>query len=731
MAFSIVGKPTPRVDGFERVTGRARYAGDVQLPGMLFGRILRSPHPHARIRKIDTAGAEALPGVKAILTFANSSVQWSSGDSLNKRYLFNNPVRFAGEPVAAVAAVDKYIAEDALGLIEVAYDPLPFVLDPQKALDEGAPRIHPGGNLFQGKPYRYERGDVEKGFAEADLVFEDTYRSKLVINAQTEPRVSVAAWEGGKLTVWASTQGITNCRADLAKDLGLPLNKVRVICHYMGGGFGGKNQAQDLDLIAALLAQKAGRPIKLELTREEDYMGIHGRWPTTQQYKVGVKKDGTLTAITLKGVSGLGGYSKGPFRPGAIAGARELYRCPHVKTEVYPAYTNVLCSGNYRAPAYPQGIFGVESIMDHIADRLGIDPLELRLKNFTTAGDGKLPYTTNLLEECIREGARRIGWKEKWHKPGERSVGPKRHGIGMAIGIFPSRVGLGSAMVKVNADGSIHLLAGVTDIGTGAKTVMSMLAAEAMGVPLEKVQIISGDTDVTPYSVGESGSRTTCFTGPAVLAACEDAKKRLLAVASRMLKVEAETLEMKEGRISVKGAREKGVSVEEVAGKFPDAIVGAGFTDPQLEEMARESFAAHFAEVEVDAETGEIQLLNYVAVQDSGTIINPLTAGGQVIGGVVMGTSMALTEELIYDRATGIPLNPNYRDAKVLTHLDIPKIEPVFVEKADPFGPYGAKGLGEAPITPSVACLANAIFNATGIRLKELPLTQDKILSHS
>lgn len=728
MTFSVVGKPSPRVDGFERVTGQAKYAGDIQIPGMLYARILRSPYPHARIKGINTAKAEALPGVKAILTSFNTSVQWSSGDRSNKRYVFNNPVRFAGEPVAAVAAGEKYIAEDALGLIDAEYEPLHFILDPRKALEEGAPQIHPGGNLLDSKPYPFERGNVEKGFAEADHIFEDTYVSKQVINAQMEPRVSVAFWEGGKLTVWASTQGITSCRSDLAKDLGLPLNKVRVICKYMGGGFGNKGQAQDLDLIAALLAKKTGKPVKLELTREEDYMGMHGRWPTIQEYKIGVKKDGTITAISLKGFSGLGGYNKGPFFPGSIAGARDLYRCPNVKTEVYPAYTNTTCGANYRAPAYPQGIFGVESIMDHVAYQLKIDPLEFRLKNFTTLWDGILPYTTNALEDCIREGAEKIGWKEKWHRPGEKTLGNKKHGIAMAMGLFPSGVGMGAAIVKVNADGSIHLMAGVTDIGTGAKTTMSILAAEAMGVPLEKVQIISGDTDVTPYSVGESGSRTTCFTGQAVLAACEDAKKHLLELASQILEVKPEALEIRNERIYVKGMMDKGTTIEEVARKFPDAIVGSGFTNIKLENMARQSFAAHFAEVEVDIETGEIKLLNYVAVHDSGKIINPLTAESQVIGGVVMGASMALTEELIHDKATGIPLNPNYRDAKVLTHLDIPKIEPVFVEKMDPFGPYGAKGLGEPPITPVVACIANAIFNATAIRLKELPLTQDKIV---
>jgi CO/xanthine dehydrogenase Mo-binding subunit len=726
--FSAIGKPTPRVDAFDKVTGIAKYTGDVQIPGMLYAKVLRSPFPHARIIKIDTTKAEALPGVETVLTHLNAKVRWRTGDHSNERYIFNNPVRFVGESVAAVAATNKHIAEDALELIEVQYEPLPFVLDTREALERGAPKVHLTGNLLNGKPYIYERGNIGKGFAEADRIFEDSYISKVVNNAQMEPRVSLAMWKGDRLTVWASTQGITNTRSDLAKDLNISLNKVRVICNYMGGGFGNKNQAHDFDLVATLLAKKTGRPVKIEYTREEDYVAVHGRWPTIQHYKIGVKLDGTITAISLKGFSSLGGYNKGSYFHGSIAGAKELYRCPHVKTETYPVYTNTSCTGNYRAPAYPQGIFGIESMMDQLAHELGIDPIAFRLKNFVMLADGHSAYTSNALEECIIKGAKEIGWQKKWHQPGKRISGTKKHGIGMAMGLFPSRIGMGAAMVKLNRDGSIHLHVGVTDIGTGAKTTMALIASEALGIPLEKVRVISGDTDVTPYSVGESGSRTTCFTGPAVIAACDDVKKILFQLASPILSVKPEDLELSEGWIYVKQTPDKKIPMAEVASLAPDAIIGTGFTNPILDDMDRESFAAHFAEVEVDTETEEIKLLNYVAVHDSGKIINPLTATSQVIGGVVMGISMALTEELIHDRATGIPVNPNYRDAKVLTHLDIPKIEPMFVEKTDPFGPYGAKGLGESTITPSVACIANAIFNATGIRLKELPLTQDKLI---
>ena len=363
-----VGTATTRIDALERVTGRAQYTGDVQLPDMLYARVLRSPHPHARVRRVDTSAALALPGVHGVLTRDNCDVVWSSGDRYGQRYLFNNPVRFVGDAVAAVAAVDRHTAEEALDRITVEYTPLNFVLDQEEALEPGAPEIHPGGNLNPQRdgartPEVYERGNVEDGFAESDLIIEDTYTSKHHNNAQMEPRVSVARWEGDKVTVWASTQGISNCRRDLARDLMLPQDQVQVICQYMGGGFGNKNQCHDFDLIAAVLAKETSRPVKLELTRHEDFLAVHGRWPTRQHYKVGVKRDGMLQAIQLRGYSGMGPYRKSS---GGISGI-ELFRCPNVHREVSPVYTNMAVSANFRGPAYPQGVWGIESVMDQIA----------------------------------------------------------------------------------------------------------------------------------------------------------------------------------------------------------------------------------------------------------------------------------------------------------------------------------------------------------------------------
>jgi putative selenate reductase molybdopterin-binding subunit len=693
--LTVVGRPTPRIDADERVTGRATYTGDVRLPGMLYARVLRSPHPHARIRRIDVSRARASPGVRAIITRENCRVSWSSGDSRNTRYLFNDPVRFVGDAVAAVAAVDRHAAEEALGLVDVDYEPLDFVLDPEEALQPGAPAIHPGGNLSpdtegRREPEVYRRGDVEAGFQASDLVLEERYTSCHVNNAQLEPRVSVAVWEGSKLTVYASTQGISNCRDDLAKDLKLPPEDVRVVCAFMGGGFGNKNQCHDFDLMAAVLAREAGSPVKLEFTRKEDFVAVHGRWPTRQYYKVGLARDGTLRALQLRGYSGMGPYRKGS---GNIAGT-ELFQCPNVETAVYPAYTNTAVAANFRAPAYPQGVFGIEAVLDEAAHRLGMDPVDFHLKNLTRRYRDERPYTSNGLEECVRRGAEALGWKARY-RPAGADPGAVKRGVGMALGGFGSRLGRSSAVLRLDARGRVSVHVGVTDIGTGAKTTMALLAAEELGLPLEKVEVVSGDTDRCPYSVGESGSRTTGFTGYAVLAAARDLKRQM----------------------AEKGPPRGG-----------DLLVASASPEPRLEGMVRTSFAAHFVELEVDTELGQVRVLRYVAVHDSGRILNPLTAVSQVRGGVTMGIGMALHEELLYDRQSGVPLNPGYYGARVMTHRDTPEVEVLFVETDDGHGPYGAKSLGEPPIIPSVAAIANAVFNATGRRIKDLPLTRDKLL---
>ena len=725
--FSVVGKRTPRIDAYERVTGQAQYTGDLQLPGMLYARVLRSPHPHAKIISIDTSKAEKLPGVKAVIHHGNAQVPWSSGGHTHKRFIFNNPVRFVGDPVAAVAAADRHIAEEALGLIEIKYENLPHVLDPNEALKPDAPKIAPEGNLSVGKgnfsaPIEESWGDLDNGFKTADRIFEDTYITKHVNNAQLEPRVSVAKWEAGKLTVFASTQGVSNARTDIAKDFGLPLSKVRVVSKYMGGGFGNKNQAQDYDYMTAMLAKVTGQPVKLEFTREDDYIGMHGRWSSEQHYKIGVKQDGTLTAVQLDAVTNVGAYRK---QSGNLSGT-DFYNIPNFKKVIKPVHTNTVVGANYRAPAYPQSVFGFASFLDQIAFELGINPLEIFEKNRIQKYKSKIPFTSNYLDECIAEGAKRIGWNDKWHKPGAIS-GPKKHGIGMALGGYPFRPGLGAATIRVNPDGTAHLLVGVTDIGTGAKSTMAIIAAEALGIPLSQIQVTNGDTDVTPYSVGESGSRTTPFTGPAVIAAAEDVRKQIFAIAAGRLKVKPEELDLRDGQVFVKSDPTQKIPLGRAVAQSGD-LIGRATTNISFKDVEGKSFAAHFAEVEVDTWTGHVKITRYVAAHDSGTIINRLPAESQIKGGVVQGIGMAFSEELLTDTLTAIPINPNYRDAKVPTHLETPEVEVIFIEHPDPYGPFGGKVVGEPPITPAVATIANAIFNATGKRFKELPITPDKIV---
>lgn len=707
--LATIGHASARIDAVERTTGAATYTGDVKLPGMLYALVLRSPHPHARIGRIDTSRARALPGVRAVLTHENCEVVWGAGavaggrqysDQIKeitkqKRYIFGNPVRFVGEPVAAVAADNRYIAEDALALIDVDYEPLPFVLDHEAALEPGAPAVWPEGNLAldarnEAQPMRSGGGDVEEGFRQADRVFEDRFSTAFVHNAQMEPRAAVASWSGDKLTVYTPSQGIANCRTDTARDLGLPPENVRIICHYMGGGFGNKNQNQDADLIAAMLAKETGAPVKLELSRYEDFVGVHGRWPTTQYFKVGVKNDGTLTVIQLRGISGMGPYRK---NSGAIGGM-DLYECANTAYEVSPAYTNRTVSGNFRGPEFPQGYFGFQSMMDEVATHVGINPVDFILKNMTRIPRPGAKYSNYSLEDCVRRGMERFDWNARWHPPGAGS-GPIKRGMGAAFMAFRSGLGSSSAVIRLDSRGRYAVHVGVTDVGAGAKTTMAMIAAEALGVPLSQIDLVWGDTDTCPYSVGESGSRTTIQTGDAIIAAAADLKQQ----------------------VATKGT------------PTGDAVLTASATPrPRLEGAVRNAFGAHFAEVEVDVELGRARVVRYLAVHDSGRIINPLTAASQIKGGVIMGIGMALHEDLRYDQRSGKPLTAGFYGARISTHLDAPDVDVVFIETDDGYGPWGAKSMGESGKVPAVAAVANALHNAIGVRLKDLPISRDKIL---
>ena len=604
-------------------------------------------------------------------------------------------MRFVGQPVAAVAAVNRHVAEEALELIEVDYEELPFVLDPEEALEPGAPPIWPEGNLAldsanQPRPSGGTSGDPEAGFRAAAQVFEDRYTTAFVQDGQMEPRSALAQWEGDKVTIYTPTQGISNCRHDNARDLGLEDHQVQIICKYMGGGFGDKNGSYYFDLIAATLAKEADAPVLLELTRKDDWLGTHGRWHTVQDLRVGVAQDGTVTAIGLRGYSGMGPYLR---RSGGISGI-DAYACPNVDRVIYPVHTNRMVSGNFRAPADPQGYFAIQSMMDDIAYKVGMDPVDFALKNMQRPTE-EVRFTNYSLEECIAQGRELFDWESRWRPEPGSDPGPVKRGAGMAFMMFRSGVGPSSAIVRVDSDEGYTLFVGVTDIGPGAKTTMALIAAEELGVPLSQVEVVWGDTDLCPYSVGESGSRTTTQTGYAVVQAALDLKSQIA---------------------------EKGMP------RGDDVLIASATPTPSTQGQRRMCFGAHFVEVEADVQLGHVRITKYVAVHESGRILNPLPAKDQIRGAALQGVGQALHEDLLYDPRNGHPLTAGYYGARHLTHLDAPEIEVTFIETDDGYGPYGAKTVGEAGIILGPAAVANAIFNTIGVRMKDLPITRGKIL---
>lgn len=708
-ASNVVGRRTNRIDAYERVTGRATYTRDVRVPGMLYGRVLRSPHPHARVVSIDTSRALALPGVRAVITDDNAHVVYHSGsisggsqyndeakrNTIHRRYIFGNPVRFVGQPVAAVAAVDRHTAEAAVELIEVEYEPLPFVLDPEEALQPDAPQIWPEGNLCPDRlnnvtPRVSRRGDIDGGFRDADLIFEDRFTTAYVHDAQMEPRSCLGYWEGDKLTLHTMTQGISNCRHDTATDLGIPDHQVRIICQYLGGGFGDKNGNYDTDIITAMLAREAQAPVMLELSRKEDWIGTHGRWGTVQYYRVGVKRDGTVTAIQLRNYSDMGPF----LRRGGGIGGMEAYGCPNKETIHRPVYTNRAVAGNFRAPGDPQGYFGIQSIMDDIAYAVGMDPVQFALRNAQFPTED-VQFTNHTLAQCIERGVELFDWPSRWRRVPGSDSGPVKRGAGMSFMMFRSLVGASSAILRVDSLGRYTLFVGVTDVGGGAKTTLGMVAAEALGVPLTDVDVVWGDTDRTPYSVGESGSRTTTMTGYAVIQAAEDLKRQIA---------------------------ENGMP------QGNEVRIASATPTPTTEGKRRDCFGAHFCEVEVDTRVGDVRILKYTTVHESGRIINPITAKDQIRGATLQGISQALHEDLLYDANNGQPLTAGYYGGRHITHVDAPEIEVTFIESDDGYGAFGNKTVGEAGIIPSPAAVANAVYNAIGVRIKDMPITREKII---
>ena len=646
-------------------------------------------------------------------------------------------MRFVGDGVAVVAATSEEIAEEALDLIRVEYEPLPAVFDPEEAMQEGAPSIHGTEHNLVMPPFVVASGDVEAGFAEADFIFEDRYVTSRHVPASMEPNVCICQFDAsGKLTVWISTQAPFMVRGSLSDVLGIPMSQIRVICEHMGGGFGAKQDLYQHEYLCALLAQRTGRPVKMEYTRAETFIAGRTRHPVIVELKQGVKRNGTLTARQARYIANSGAYgSHGPgvTRVGTSA-LGSLHKCPNVQIEGLCVYTNTPIAGAFRGYGAPQAYFALESQMDAIAERLGIDPIELRLRNAFQVGDrgpSGTPFTSCELPDCLQRGAALIEWNELRERSG--GVGPIKHGVGVACQLhsatsYPAVKEAAGAIISINEDGTAQLLVGSADLGTGSKTVLAQIAAEELGIPFEHIRVVSGDTDVTPYDIGAYASRTTFISGGATQAAAAQAKEQLLALAAQELQTPAADLEIRDGVIWSKGTPEKTLTLKELlaspGGRAARTVIGKATFAPRNDY----SFAAQFAEVAVDTETGQVRVSKMVAVHDIGKAINPTTAEGQVEGALQQGIGFALLEDLVVDDTTGRTRNANFVDYKLLTALDMPEIQVELLESEDKLGPFGAKGVAEDGTCPTAAAIANAIYHATGLRMKELPITAERLL---
>ena len=707
--MNTVGHNVPRIDAYERVTGRATYTGDVRLPGMLYARVLRSPHPHARIRSIDVSRAEGLPGVRAVVTHETHELIYSSGSiaggrqyndaakdiTEHVRYMFDNPVRFVGQPVAAVAAVNRHVAEEALQLIEIDYEELPFVLDLEEALEPGAPPIWPEGNLAldfanQPRPSGGTSGDPEAGFRAADQVFEDRYTTAFVQDAQMEPRSALAQWEGDKVTIYTPTQGISNCRHDNARDLGLEDHQVQIICKYMGGGFGDKNGSYYFDLIAAMLAKDADAPVLLELTRKDDWLGTHGRWHTVQDFKVGVTQDGTVTAIQMHGYSGMGPYLR---RSGGIGGI-DAYGCPNVERVIYPGAHEPDGVGEFPGTVGPPGLF--RDPVDDGRHRVqgGHGPGGLRAEEHAEA-DG-----AGTVHELLARGV---------HRTGSRAL---RLGEPLASG----------ARFGPRADQAWRRH-GVHDVPIRCRPEQRDPPGEFRGT----VHAVRRRHRHRPRREDHHGHDRRRGAGRTVVAGGSRlGRYRPLPVFGGRVGEPDHDDDGLRGRSGCPGPQGPDRGERDAARRRRADRLGD--PDSSTQGRRRMCFGAHFVEVEADVQLGHVRITKYVAVHESGRILNPLPAKDQIRGAAIQGIGQALHEDLLYDPRNGHPLTAGYYGARHLTHMDVPEIEVTFIQTDDGYGPYGAKTVGEAGIILGPAAVANAIFNAIGHRMKDLPITREKIL---
>lgn len=742
--FSVVGQRVPRVDGPSLVTGNAIYTADVVLPRMLCGKILRSSHPHARVLHVDVERARRLPGVKAVITGKDTAGK-TFGIVPDEPAMAVDKVRYVGEAMAAVAAVDEDVAEEALRLIRVEYEPLPAVFDALESMQQGAPLIHEHLQSNVSFNPQFHFGDVERGFAESDYIREDTFTTGSQCHCALEPHGAVADFDvaSGKLTLWSSTQGPFFLSTDLALTLGIPLRNVSVIKPRVGGGFGGKRELSACDFSAALLSRLAGQPVKIIYTREEEFIATRARHPMILRIKTGIKKDGTLVAREGSVIADGGAYTGRGNIIVQQAGTEMAgpFRCPNVKYTGYHVYTNNPVSSSFRGFGTLQARYAIESQLDLLAHDLGLDPADIRLKNAVRPGE-----TTSIgwqisscgLTECIEKVVEASGWRERHGKL------PPNHGLGIACNDYVSGSGSfgyadsSAAYVRLHDDGTVVLFTGAADIGQGSDTALSQIAAEELGLPLDHVRLVTADTEMAPRDLGTCASRVTFVAGNAVKAAAVDARKQLFEIVADRLEANPDDLDARNGRIYVQGSPDRGLSYADAAVYVMKErgvhIQGCGsFTSKvdrsrsKLNTAPTYSFGAQVAEVEVDVHTGEIKLHRFNAAYDCGYAINPMSLEGQVEGAITCGVGHTVLEERIME--DGRMLNASLLSYRVPTALESLSIETMLVETVDPAGPFGAKGVSEGAQVPVAPAIANAIYDAIGIRLTDMPITPARVLS--
>ncbi len=758
--FNPVGKSVPRIEGRGIVTGQTKYVFDVNFPNMLVGKMIRSDRPHARIKSINTAKAQALPGVKAIITAKDTyGIKYGSNEyffphTVDQMAIESEKVRYIGDEIGAIAAVDEETVLEALNLIEVEYEELPSVTDVLEAMKPGAPQIHEAMNNI-GVILPVNFGNPERAFKESYYVREDKFYASAAAMAALEPHVCVGQWESfsNKITLWASSQAPFKCREALAKTLKMDLNDIRVIKLAVGGGFGGKLEMLPMDFAACLLSKKAGGlPVKICYNREEEFSFSRRKHAMYYKIKTGVTQEGVITAMTGEVIADGGAYcSYGPtVMAAAIMRIFMVYKLQHFRINGYRVYTNTPISGAMRGFGGVQSGFAIESHMDLIANHLEIDPIEFRLRNITHANMttvNKMLLTTNGLKECIERAAEASDWKNKHANKNYYKTGIVRRGIGIGIAadvmgskMYKSHESAG-AIIKVEEDGSVYLFTGAADTGQGSNTALSQIAAHALGVKYERIRIKSGDTEITPFDTGSFASRVTFISGNAALRGGHDAKLQILEIVAQEHKLDINDLDIVAEEVIDKKDKTVLMNFDKAlelcySFNYGKQIIGRGSYNPKTTPIdfrtgegnvsGSYGFEAQIAEVDVNTETGEVHILKMWDAHDIGKAINPQSVEAQIEGSLMMGIGYTFTEDLRFKN--GRVLNPNFANYRVPRSIGVPEMHSILIETDDPEGPYGAKGMGEASLLPTSAAIANAIEDACGVRIKDLPITPAKII---